>query len=177
MAEKIAFLESFLNCHVCSETFSDPVSLSCSHSFCSNCLQNVCLQAKNKNCPICKTKSSTDEPGVNSALKELADSFAERQNHCATETEKEKETEEVVCVKHPEVPYWFCEDEDRAVCPVCEFSLHQSHKVVPIELAVSDLKEQLESDLTCRSSAVINPLRPEPESSARCQIHSWSQEH
>ncbi|XP_039660587.1 nuclear factor 7, brain-like [Perca fluviatilis] len=147
MAEKIALLESFLNCHVCSETFSDPVSLSCSHSFCSNCLQKFWEQAKNKNCPICKTKSSTDEPAVNSALKELADSFAGRQKNGSPEMEKEKETEEVVCVQHPEVPYWFCEDEDRAVCPVCEFSLHHGHKVVPIELAVSELKEQLKSDL------------------------------
>ncbi|XP_034727415.1 tripartite motif-containing protein 35-like isoform X2 [Etheostoma cragini] len=147
MAEKAALLGRFLNCHVCSETFSDPVSLSCNHSFCSNCLYQFWEQAKNKNCPICKTKSSTDEPGVNFALKELADSFAERQKNDSPETETEKDKEEVVCDKHPEVPYWFCEDEDRAVCPVCEFSLHQGHKVVPIEKAVSDLKEQIKSDL------------------------------
>ncbi|KAA8592517.1 hypothetical protein FQN60_017972, partial [Etheostoma spectabile] len=128
MAEKIALLGRFLTCHVCSETFSDPVSLSCNHSFCSICLHQFWEQAKNKNCPICKTKSSTDEPGVNFALKELADSFAERQKNGSPETETEKDKEEVVCDKHPEVPYWFCEDEDRAVCPVCEFSLHQGHK-------------------------------------------------
>ncbi|XP_023270857.1 E3 ubiquitin-protein ligase TRIM17-like, partial [Seriola lalandi dorsalis] len=111
-------------------------------------------QSKNKNCPICKRKSSKDYPSMNFSLKELADSFAERQNNGSPETEKEeeeeeeeKEEEEVVCDKHPEVPYWFCEDEQRAVCPVCEFSLHQSHKVVPVEQAVSDLKEQLKSDL------------------------------
>ncbi|XP_074495042.1 zinc-binding protein A33-like [Sebastes fasciatus] len=147
MAEKVVLFESFLNCHVCSETFRDPVSLSCSHSFCSSCLKKFWEQAENKNCPICKTKSSTDEPAVNFALKELADSFAGRQNAGSSETEKEEKKEEVVCDKHPEVPYWFCEDEDKAVCPVCEFSLHQSHKVVPVEQAVSDLKDQLKSDL------------------------------
>uniref|UniRef100_A0A8C9YA54 Uncharacterized protein n=1 Tax=Sander lucioperca TaxID=283035 RepID=A0A8C9YA54_SANLU len=107
MAEKISLVESFLNCHVCSETFRDPVSLSCNHSFCSSCLQ----------------KSGSSETG------------------------KEKEKEEVVCDEHPEVPYWFCEDEDRAVCPVCEFPLHHGHTVVPVEQAVRDLKEQLKSDL------------------------------
>ncbi|XP_056232796.1 zinc-binding protein A33-like [Seriola aureovittata] len=154
MAEKVALFESFLSCHVCSETFRDPVSLSCNHSFCSSCLKKFWEQAKNKNCPICKRKSSKDYPSMNFSLKELADSFAERQNNGSPETEKEeeeeeeeKEEEEVVCDKHPEVPYWFCEDEQRAVCPVCEFSLHQSHKVVPVEQAVSDLKEQLKSDL------------------------------
>nr|BAM36383.1 zinc-binding protein A33-like [Oplegnathus fasciatus] len=146
MAERALF-ESFLNCHVCSETFRDPVSLSCNHSFCSSCLQKFWEQARNKNCPICKRKSVTDDPELNLTLKELADSFAKRQNNDSPETEKQKEKEEVVCDKHPKVPYWFCEDEQRAVCPLCEFSLHQTHTVVPIEQAVSDLKEQLKSDL------------------------------
>nr|XP_040052675.1 zinc-binding protein A33-like [Gasterosteus aculeatus aculeatus] len=146
MAEKI-LLESYLSCHVCSETFRDPVSLSCSHSFCSSCLQRFWEQAGNKNCPICKSKSSTDEPAVSLTLKGLADSFADRQNNGSTQTEPEKEKVEVVCEEHPEVPYWFCEDEQKAVCPVCEFSLHQSHKVVPLEQAVRNLKDQLRSDL------------------------------
>ncbi|XP_003444533.1 nuclear factor 7, brain-like [Oreochromis niloticus] len=149
MADKLGLVENFLSCHVCSETFRDPVSLSCNHSFCSSCLQKFWEQAKNKNCPICKRKSSKDEPCMNFALKELADSFAKRHSESSPETEKEKEEEkeEVVCDIHPDIPYWYCEDEDRAVCPVCEFSLHQSHKVVPVEEAVSDLKEQLKSDL------------------------------
>ncbi|XP_028269322.1 zinc-binding protein A33-like [Parambassis ranga] len=151
MAEKIALFESFLSCHVCSETFKDPVTLSCSHSFCSSCLQKFWEQTKNKNCPICKRRSSKEAPSINLSLKELADSFAQRKTNSSTEEEGEKQEEtkknEVVCDKHPEVPYWFCEDEQRAVCPVCEFSLHQTHKVVPVEQAVRDLKEQLRSDL------------------------------
>ncbi|XP_037633121.1 nuclear factor 7, brain-like [Sebastes umbrosus] len=146
MADK-DLLESFLNCHVCSETFRDPVSLSCNHSFCSSCLKKFWEQAKNKNCPICKRKSSKDGSLVNFELKELSDSFAERQKAGSSETEKEEKKVEVVCSKHQEEPKLFCKDEERAVCPVCEFSLHQSHKVVPVEQAVSDLKDQLTSDL------------------------------
>ncbi|XP_018524870.1 nuclear factor 7, brain-like [Lates calcarifer] len=147
MAEKVALVESYLSCHLCSETFRDPVSLSCSHSFCSSCLQQFWKQAKNKNCPICKRKSSKDHPLVNFTLKELADSFAGRQKAGSSEREKEEEKVMVVCSKHQEEPKLFCKDEDRAVCPVCEFSHHSSHKVVPVEQAVSDLKEQLKSDL------------------------------
>ncbi|XP_072243497.1 nuclear factor 7, ovary-like [Leuresthes tenuis] len=145
MAEKIALVGSYLSCHVCSETFRDPVSLSCSHSFCSSCLQKFWEQAGNKNCPICKRKSSKDHPRVNFSLKELADSFAGRVK--LSEAEQRENKLMVVCSKHQEEPRLFCEDEQRAVCPVCEFSLHQSHKVVPIEQAVGDLKEQLKSDL------------------------------
>ncbi|XP_078101563.1 nuclear factor 7, brain-like [Sander vitreus] len=147
MAEKTALFESYLNCHVCSETFRDPVSLSCNHSFCSSCLHSFWEQANNKNCPICKRKSLTDKPAVNFALKELADNFAGRQKSGSSETEKGEKKVEVMCDKHPEVPYLFCKDEDRAVCPVCEFSLHHGHTVVPVEQAVRDLKEQLKSDL------------------------------
>uniref|UniRef100_A0A3B5KUY5 RING-type domain-containing protein n=1 Tax=Xiphophorus couchianus TaxID=32473 RepID=A0A3B5KUY5_9TELE len=34
MAER-ALIERYLSCHVCSESFRNPVSLSCNHSFCS----------------------------------------------------------------------------------------------------------------------------------------------
>ncbi|XP_074495039.1 zinc-binding protein A33-like [Sebastes fasciatus] len=147
MAEKTALVESYLNCHVCSETFKDPVSLSCNHSFCSSCLKKFWEQAENKNCPICKNKSSKVFPGVNFEMKELADSFAERQKAGSSEPKKKKKKVEAVCSKHQEEPKLFCEDEQKAVCPVCEISLHQSHKLVPIEQAVSDLKDQLKSDL------------------------------
>ncbi|XP_034085966.1 nuclear factor 7, ovary-like [Gymnodraco acuticeps] len=147
MAEKTVLVESFLSCHVCSETFRDPVSLGCNHSFCSSCLQKFWEQSKNKNCPICKRKSSKDYPIVNFTLKELADSFAERQKAGSSETETREKKVEVVCSKHPEEPRLFCKDEERAVCPVCEFSLHRSHEVVPVEQAVSELKDLLKSDL------------------------------
>uniref|UniRef100_A0A3Q4MA40 RING-type domain-containing protein n=1 Tax=Neolamprologus brichardi TaxID=32507 RepID=A0A3Q4MA40_NEOBR len=129
MAER-PLLENYLSCHVCSETFRDPVSLSCNHSFCSSCLQKFWEQTKNKNCPICKRKSSKEHPLVNFALKELKLTMVE-----------------MSCNQHQKESKLFCVDEQRAVCTVCEFSLHQSHKVVPVEEAVSDLKEQLKSDL------------------------------
>nr|XP_014263612.2 tripartite motif-containing protein 35-like [Maylandia zebra] len=146
MAER-ALLENFLSCHVCSETFRDPVSLSCNHSFCSSCLQKFWEQTKNKNCPICKRKSSKDFLIVNFALKELADSFSGRKKSGSYLTEKGEKKLTTVCSKHEEVPKLFCVDEQRAVCPVCDFPHLQTHKVVPVEEAVSDLKKQLKSDL------------------------------
>ncbi|XP_023199925.1 nuclear factor 7, brain-like [Xiphophorus maculatus] len=146
MAER-ALLERFLSCHVCSGTFRNPVSLSCNHSFCSSCLEKFWEQTGNKNCPICLKRSSKEDLGINFTLKELAVSFTERQKSGSSETETGEKQLMVVCSKHQEDPKLFCEDEQRAVCPVCDLSLHQSHKVVPIEQAVRDLKEQLKSDL------------------------------
>ncbi|XP_071778843.2 zinc-binding protein A33-like [Centroberyx gerrardi] len=148
MAEKTALLESYLSCHVCSETFRDPVSLGCHHSFCSSCLQKFWEQAKSKNCPICKRKSSKEDPTVNFTLKELADSYAGTQAvGSSSETDKGEGKVKVLCSKHTEEPKWFCTEEQKAVCHICEFPLHHGHKVVPLEQAVSDLKEQLKSDL------------------------------
>ncbi|XP_061593312.1 nuclear factor 7, ovary-like [Cololabis saira] len=139
MDEKTLF-KDYLSCQVCLETFKDPVSLSCSHNFCSSCLKKFWEEAKDRNCPICKRKSSKGLV-VNFSLKGLADSFAGRQTGGSSETGKE------VCKKHPGIPPLFCRDEQRAVCPFCEFSQHQNHKVVPVEEAVGELKEQLKSDL------------------------------
>ncbi|XP_026199080.1 nuclear factor 7, brain-like [Anabas testudineus] len=145
MADR-AVLEDYLCCHVCSETFRDPVSLSCNHSFCSSCLKQFWKDAKIKNCPICKRKSSKEDPEVNFALKKVADSFAGRKQ-AELETEKETKKVEFICSKHQEEPKLFCEGEGRAICTVCDFPHHTGHKVVPVEQAVRDLKEQLKSDL------------------------------
>ncbi|KAM3861922.1 nuclear factor 7, ovary-like [Diretmus argenteus] len=146
MAEKTALFESFVNCHVCSETFRDPVSLSCHHSFCRSCLTLFWERAKNKNCPICKRKSSKDNLGVNFPLKKLADSFAGRQRAESSETGKGKE-EVVVFSKHPEETKLFCKDEQGAMRPVREFPDLHGHEAVPTEQAFSDLNDRLKSDL------------------------------
>ncbi|XP_024130520.1 nuclear factor 7, ovary-like isoform X1 [Oryzias melastigma] len=146
MAERAALLE-YLNCHVCSETFNDPVTLSCNHNFCWSCLQRFWEQTQNKNCPICKRKSFEEFPAVNFGLKELADSFAGRQKSESSETKTGEQKIMEVCRKHPGESKLFCKDEQRAFCPFCEFFQHQSHKVVPVEEAVRELKEELKSDL------------------------------
>ncbi|XP_062307189.1 E3 ubiquitin-protein ligase TRIM35-like [Osmerus eperlanus] len=144
MAEKF-LLESYLNCHVCSETFRDPVSLGCHHSFCFSCLTKFWDQAKNMNCPVCKRKSSKDA-GINFSLKDLADSFSGRHKAGPSEKRRREEEVEVVCSKHSE-ELKFCEEEQRAVCHVCEFPDNHDHKVVPLEEAVNSLKEKLKVDL------------------------------
>uniref|UniRef100_A0A8C4YYZ4 Uncharacterized protein n=1 Tax=Gadus morhua TaxID=8049 RepID=A0A8C4YYZ4_GADMO len=141
MAEEIPPpLKHYLTCNVCTEIVKDPVSLGCHHSFCSSCLQDFWAQAENKNCPVCKRKSSKGI-GVNFSLKELADSFTGRQRSAPSEEAQ------VVCTEHLKDIKWFCKDEQRAVCPVCEFPHHQGHRVVPLEEQVQELKQQLRPDL------------------------------
>ncbi|XP_076127624.1 E3 ubiquitin-protein ligase TRIM35-like [Alosa pseudoharengus] len=144
MAEKHQVFERFLCCHVCSEIFKDPVSLHCNHSFCQTCLSKFWEQAVSKNCPVCKRKSSMDNPAINFSLKELADSFTGRLKL----DKNPDEGKEVLCRKHTKTPIWFCVDEDRAVCDDCQNpTQHSGHKVIRLEEAVQDMKGILKSDL------------------------------
>nr|XP_046207332.1 E3 ubiquitin-protein ligase TRIM7-like [Oncorhynchus gorbuscha] len=162
-----SYLDSSLCCHICSETFREPVSLGCHHSFCSSCLDKFWDQTKNKNCPVCRRKCSKDHLKVNFQLKKLSDKYAGRQKAGEKDSipgekdsipgekdsipgEKDSIPDEdraVVCIKHTDEPKWFCEVEQRAVCHVCEFAAHHGHTVIPLEQAVKDLKEKLTSEL------------------------------
>ncbi|XP_055013136.1 zinc-binding protein A33-like [Boleophthalmus pectinirostris] len=126
--------EDFLTCPICYETFSEPVSLGCNHSFCLKCIENFWQKSSNRNCPVCRRKSSKESISVNFALKELTNSFKQ--------TPKE---EEVECSKHD--VRLFCLDDGRILCPICEFSGHLRHKVVELDKAVIELKDHVESQL------------------------------
>uniref|UniRef100_A0A3B4Y7R7 RING-type domain-containing protein n=1 Tax=Seriola lalandi dorsalis TaxID=1841481 RepID=A0A3B4Y7R7_SERLL len=62
-----------LCCPVCHEVFRDPVVLSCSHSFCKDCLQSWWREKPDPQCPVCKRRSSKEEPPCNLVLKNLCD--------------------------------------------------------------------------------------------------------
>ncbi|KAJ0060511.1 hypothetical protein NL108_014990 [Boleophthalmus pectinirostris] len=138
MAEQFAAVEDYLTCAVCLETFKEPVTLGCNHSFCSNCLHEYWDKNNTKNCPVCRRKSSKDGTLINFALKKLCVSFSDK---------LKSQDRAAVCSSHPEVPPLFCTDEARLLCPVCEFSEHREHTVVPLEQAERDLKEQLQSQV------------------------------
>uniref|UniRef100_A0A3B5M1K6 RING-type domain-containing protein n=1 Tax=Xiphophorus couchianus TaxID=32473 RepID=A0A3B5M1K6_9TELE len=54
--------EEDLCCPVCQDVFMDPVVLSCSHSFCKECLKNWWREKPARECPVCKTISFTKDP-------------------------------------------------------------------------------------------------------------------
>lgn len=124
-----SLFESFLTCPVCLETFNSPVSLGCSHSFCSECLQSYWKQNSCRKCPVCRRKSSKELVVVNVALKELAVSFKQKAK-----------------VEEDEIRL-FCLDDGRALCPICEFSGHSLHTVVEVEKAMSEIHEMLRKKL------------------------------
>ncbi|XP_028303835.1 tripartite motif-containing protein 35-like isoform X2 [Gouania willdenowi] len=62
-------------CSICTNIFRDPVLLSCSHSFCRDCLQTWWRTNITRQCPCCRKRSSKEEPPCNLALKNLCESL------------------------------------------------------------------------------------------------------
>ncbi|XP_033988872.1 nuclear factor 7, brain-like [Trematomus bernacchii] len=131
-------LEEDLCCTVCHDIFKDPVVLSCSHSFCRDCLQNCWTEKVIKECPLCK-RSSVYEPPCNLVLKNLCESFLQ---------ERDQRSPEALCSLHSEKLRLFCLDHQQPVCLICRDSkIHNKHRFRPIDEAAQDLKEELQETL------------------------------
>uniref|UniRef100_A0A8C4DP26 Tripartite motif-containing protein 35 n=1 Tax=Dicentrarchus labrax TaxID=13489 RepID=A0A8C4DP26_DICLA len=127
-----------LCCPVCHEVFRDPVVLSCSHSFCKDCLKSWWKEKPTRECPVCKRRSSKDPP-LNLALKNLCESFLQ---------ERDQRSSEALCSLHSEKLKLFCLDHQHPVCLVCRDSKkHTNHRFRPIDEAAQDHKEELQKSL------------------------------
>ncbi|XP_044074306.1 nuclear factor 7, brain-like [Siniperca chuatsi] len=126
-------------CPVCHEVFRDPVVLSCSHSFCKDCLQSWWRENPAHECPVCKRRSSKSEPPLNRALKNLCEAFLQ---------DRDQRASEALCSLHAEKLKLFCLDHQQPVCVVCRDSeKHSDHRFRPIDEAARQHKKKLQETL------------------------------
>uniref|UniRef100_A0AAZ1X8R9 Uncharacterized protein n=1 Tax=Oreochromis aureus TaxID=47969 RepID=A0AAZ1X8R9_OREAU len=131
--------EEDLCCTVCWEVFRDPVLLSCSHSFCKDCLKRWWRERPTHECPVCKRRSSKEEPPLSLALKDLCESFLQ---------ERDQRASEALCSLHSEKLKLFCLDHQQPVCVVCRDSeKHTNHRFRPIDEAAQQHKKELQETL------------------------------
>ncbi|KAM4583353.1 nuclear factor 7, brain-like [Fundulus diaphanus] len=132
-------LEEDLCCPVCQDIFKDPVVLSCSHSFCKECLKNWWREKPAQECPVCKTVSFTKDPPCNLALKNLCETFLQQ---------REQRASEDLCSLHSEKLKLFCLDHQQPVCVVCRDSeKHTKHRFRPMDEAAQQHKKNLQETL------------------------------
>ncbi|XP_029006779.1 zinc-binding protein A33-like [Betta splendens] len=125
-------------CIVCQEVFTDPVVLSCSHSFCRDCLKRWWKEKPTQECPVCKRKSSRLDPPLNRVLKNLCESFLQDRG----------QTSETLCSLHHEKLRLFCLDHQQPVCLICRDSKkHTNHRFKPIDEAANDHRKNLQRSL------------------------------
>ncbi|XP_035004140.2 zinc-binding protein A33-like [Hippoglossus stenolepis] len=132
------------SCSVCFEIFKNPVVLSCSHSFCKDCLQTWWADKVILQCPVCKRRSSKSDPPFNLALRNLCEALLQ-------ELSLEESTSagtEALCNLHSEKLKLFCLDHQQPVCVVCRDSrTHTNHSFRPIDEAAQDNRERLRTSL------------------------------
>ncbi|XP_028988062.1 zinc-binding protein A33-like [Betta splendens] len=124
-----------LTCPICFDIFKNPVLLSCSHSVCKDCLQTWWAEQLIHSCPLCKRRSSRDDPPSNLVLKNLCEAFLQE---LSAEQKSSVQCEDL-CVLHSEKLRLFCLDHQQAVCVVCRDSkAHENHRFRPIHEAAKE---------------------------------------
>uniref|UniRef100_A0A3B4UTG3 RING-type domain-containing protein n=1 Tax=Seriola dumerili TaxID=41447 RepID=A0A3B4UTG3_SERDU len=69
-------MEKHLTCSICMDTFQDPVTTDCGHSFCKKCL-SLNFNYTDRVCPLCK-KPQNRLPDVNIVLRDIEAGSGER---------------------------------------------------------------------------------------------------
>ncbi|XP_053290041.1 zinc-binding protein A33 isoform X2 [Pleuronectes platessa] len=147
-------LEEDLCCPVCQDVFRDPVILSCSHSFCKDCVKSWWKDKEVKECPLCKRRSSKMEPPCNLVLKNLCETFLQ---------ERDQSSSPALCSLHSEKLRLFCLDHQQPVCLICRDSeKHTGHTIRPIDEAAQQHKKQLQETL--------EPLKKKLQSFERVKV-------
>nr|AAI15264.1 Zgc:136778 [Danio rerio] len=132
--------EEELSCPVCCEIFRNPVLLSCSHSVCKECLQQYWRTKTTQECPVCRRRSSRDDPPVNLVLKNFCEFLKERNERCSSASE--------ICSLHSEKLKLFCLEDKQPACVMCvTVQQHDNHKFRPIREVASSYKEELNTAL------------------------------
>ncbi|XP_067291755.1 uncharacterized protein [Pseudorasbora parva] len=125
-----------LSCPVCREILKSPVLLSCSHSFCKECLKQFWKTKGTQECPVCRRRSSKEFIPPNLALEK---SFKERDDE-----RRSSGSEEEICSLHNEKLKLFCLEDKEPVCLVCRDSQkHTNHTFRPISEIGPSYKEEL----------------------------------
>ncbi|XP_048843406.1 zinc-binding protein A33-like [Brienomyrus brachyistius] len=133
MAAEASSLDEELCCS--ADILKDPVVLKCSHSVGKAFLQKFWEKKKSQECPVCKKKSSVNDPSLNLVLKNIVDNSLKHKtaSHCSF---------------HGEKLQLLCEDDQDLLCVVSQTAKkHRNHQLCPVGEAVQDKKEDLRASL------------------------------
>lgn len=122
-----------VTCPICLELLKEPLSLDCGHSFCQDCLtvnskkSMMGLEGKS-NCPVCRVSY---QPG-NLRLNRHVANIVERLRKVSLSPEVEQKGN--LCVHHEEKLLFFCKEDGKVICWICERSQqHCDHQTFLVE--------------------------------------------
>uniref|UniRef100_A0A671M9U3 E3 ubiquitin-protein ligase TRIM39-like n=1 Tax=Sinocyclocheilus anshuiensis TaxID=1608454 RepID=A0A671M9U3_9TELE len=123
-----------LQCHICLEVLTDPVTTSCGHNFCNVCIEACWETGQLYRCPLCKEGfDSKPELKINVAFQKVVDLKSCLQcvtSFCETHLTNHKTAPRL---KHDKPLEMFCRDDQTCLCLFCTETEHKTHNAVPIE--------------------------------------------
>ncbi|XP_060094573.1 tripartite motif-containing protein 10-like [Heteronotia binoei] len=134
-------IEQEANCPICLECLTDPVVLDCGHSFCQACITDYCEKWEtlgDLECPVCKFKFQKGAFRRNWQLANLVEKI-----QLVPQSSRKD-----LCLRHQEKLHFFCKEDEKLVCAVCErFPEHKGHTILPLEVVAQEYKDQFCSRL------------------------------
>uniref|UniRef100_G3UAW7 Tripartite motif containing 34 n=1 Tax=Loxodonta africana TaxID=9785 RepID=G3UAW7_LOXAF len=162
MASKILVsLEEEVTCPICQELLTEPLSLDCGHSFCQACItahnnEAVIGSGRESTCPVCGTRYLLEKLWTNQHLSNIVERL--RKVKLSPEEEQKRE----LCVHHGKKCLFFCKDDGKVICWLCERSReHCGHHTFLMEEVVKECQEKLH--------AALKRLRKEEQEAEKLQ--------
>ncbi|XP_017652325.1 E3 ubiquitin-protein ligase TRIM31-like isoform X2 [Nannospalax galili] len=131
-------LQEEVTCPICMDILREPVTIDCGHNFCLVCISQVQDASDSLLCPLCKASANRSTFRPNKLLATLIEKIQVM----------EAEEAELRCPRHREKLHYFCEEDGELLCLVCRESKdHKSHTVTPLEEAVQNYQEKIQSQV------------------------------
>ncbi|XP_007456571.1 PREDICTED: tripartite motif-containing protein 58 [Lipotes vexillifer] len=149
-------------CPVCLDFLQKPVSVDCGHSFCLRCISEFCEKCDSAQsglyaCPQCRSPFRLESFRPNRQLASLVDSVRQLGLGAGPSGAR-------LCVRHGEELSRFCEEDQEALCWVCDTTPeHRSHRTTPLQeaarcyqvklqMAQEHVRKEMEEALTQEAS-------------------------
>ncbi|XP_036181098.1 tripartite motif-containing protein 34-like isoform X1 [Myotis myotis] len=135
-----------MTCAICLELLTEPLSLTCGHSFCQACItDNKASEigpGGESSCPVCGVRYSFGNLWLNQHLANIVERVKE------VKLSPEEGQKKDLCLSHGERLRLFCKEDRKAICQLCEWSReHCGHQIFLMEEVVKECQEKLQAAL------------------------------
>ncbi|XP_075055376.1 E3 ubiquitin-protein ligase TRIM39-like [Mixophyes fleayi] len=152
-------LEDEVTCPICLDSFKDPVSINCGHSFCRSCIsqtwRGIC---SNFSCPQCRKISKWKYLRPN----RLVENVVEISNRLLVANVNQEHGKR--CKKHQELLKFYCRVDAEEICVICRESVyHRTHAVIPVEESTKTFEVELKDRLQALRKEVADIVQSKSE--------------
>jgi tripartite motif-containing protein 2/3 len=162
-------LSNLTECFICADTYSDPRTLPCVHTFCLRCIEGFRehkLPGDRVSCPLCRKEFAIPENGAEDLPKNF---FIEQLKHLVITSDGRCEEDEGAdetdstsskhqlryCGQHKDRSIeLYCHDCNSAICTRCLVESYKQHQYPDVSQVLGDFRNQLTDDIKEMNEAV-----------------------